>query len=492
MDFAAAVKQQQKIVYTENGMQAKNTSENVLVDLYSTIGALRGADPIRVQTLFTSAYGADPLLATKILFYARDIRGGLGERKIFRDLIKYMAFHMPNALRPNLDLIGVYGRYDDLYSLKDTPLEKDMWDAMRKQWNEDLENYKAGNAVSLLGKWLKTPDASSETTRKLGIETALKLGMPVYTYKKNLRKLRERIRIVESLMSANKWDEIKYPEVPSRAMKIYKNAFSRHDAERFNQYALDAAAGKEKINSSTLYPYDILEGYMRSYHEDPIREAQWNQLPNYVQDGSNAIVIADTSGSMSGRPIHTAVGLAIYFAERNKGAYHNLWMNFSDSPSYQVLKGATLLQKLHNIDYSNWGANTNIEAAFELILKTALENHCTQEELPKAIIIISDMEFDICTRVGSGYYGGAADWSFYGEMEARFERAGYKIPSVIFWNVASRHDVFHADSERRGVQLVSGQSTTVFRQLMECVDFTPYEAMLKVINSERYDDITIG
>ena len=488
MNFAQAARTTGTMTRTENGALALNTSGDKCLDLYSTIGALRNTDELRKCSLFADAFNEDPLLATKIVFYARDIRGGLGERATFRTIIRYMAQYHPEALRPNLDLIGVYGRYDDMYSLIGTPLEDDMWAAMKKQFEEDLENLHADKAVSLLAKWIKTADASSEKTRKLGILTAQKLGYPVYNFKRMVRSLRRKIGVIESLMSAGRWDEIEYSAVPSRAMMIYRKAFERHDEDRYKDFIDKAVTGKEKINASTLYPYDLIEkvltySWSRSLvTEDKAVEAQWRQLPNYIGEGTNALVIADTSGSMSGRPLNTSIGLAIYFAERNVGAYHNMWMSFSSMPKIHLLKGETLAQKIRSIDMNDWSQNTNLEASFDLILDIAVKNHVPAEEMPKSLIIISDMEIDYCT----------GDWLFYDKMSRKFRENGYELPNIVFWNVNSRHDVFHADKTRKGVQLVSGQSASVFKQVMECIGMTPTEAMLKTINSERYEAITVG
>lgn len=484
MNFAEAMKNESAWTRTENGAVALNTTGNACLDLFGTIGALRDADHLRIARMFEDAYKEDPLLATKIAFYARDIRKGLGERRVFRTIIGYLAHNHPEALRPNLDLIGVFGRYDDLYCLIGTPLEDDMWAAMKKQFEEDVRNLHEGNAVSLLAKWIKTADASSANTRKLGILTAKRLGYPVYNFKRIVRTLRKRIGVVESLMSAGRWNEIQYSAVPSRAMMIYRKAFAKHDAERFTEFTADAVAGKEKINSSVLYPYDLVEKIWRwrSAKEDDVVEAQWRQLPNYVEPGTNAIVIADTSGSMTGRPINTAIGLAIYFAERNVGAYHNMWMSFSANPKIHRLKGDTLAQKINSLDMSDWMMNTDLKAALKLVLDIAEKNEVAPEEMPKSLIVISDMEIDHC---------GNKNWTFYDRMAHKFEEHGYQIPNIIFWNVNSRNDVFHADGKRKGVQLCSGQSTTVFKEMLSCIGMTPVEAMHKVIDSERYNCITI-
>lgn len=482
MGFADEMRKAGSFTRTENGAVALNTTGDACLDFFGTVGSLREAEEARICALFAEAFKEDPLFATKIVFYARDIRGGLGERKTFRTLLRYMAKHHPGALSPNLDLIGVFGRYDDLYCLIGTPLEDAMWAAMKAQFEEDLKNLNAGNAISLLAKWIKTADASSEKTRKLGILTAQKLGFPVYNFKRIVRSMRKHIRVVECLMSANRWDEIKYSEVPSRAMMIYRKAFLRHDEERFKEFLTKAVSGEEKIHSATLYPYDIVEKILYKGEDSTLLEAQWRQLPDYVEKGTNAIVMADVSGSMWGRPMATSVGLAIYFAERNTGDYHNLFMTFSGSPQIVALKGETLAQKIANVSKAAWGMNTSLELAFERVLEIAVNGHVAREEMPKSVIVISDMEIDVC---------GDKEWTFYEEMAARYRAKGYEIPNVVFWNVNSRHDVFHADKSRRGVQLCSGQSVTVFRQMLSCVGSTPLEMMQQVIGSERYACIRV-
>ena len=489
MNFAEAAGINAAFTRTENGAVALNTTGDARLDFFGTAGSLRGADKARITRLFSEAYKMDPLFATKIAFYARDVRGGLGERQTFRTILEYMAKYHPEALRPNLDLIGVYGRYDDMYSLIGTPMEDEMWAAMKKQFEEDRLNLQAGNAISLLAKWIKTADASSANTRRLGILTAQKLGYSVYEFKRLVRAMRRRIGIVEALMSAGRWDEIRYSAVPSRAMMIYRNAFMKHDEDRYKEFIQRAVSGEETIHSATLFPYDIVEKVLEmswrgvKVSEDDVLEAQWRQLPDYVEPGTNALVIADTSGSMYGRPMATSVGLAVYFAERNTGPYHNMFMSFSGTSNIQMLKGETLAQKISSMDMNDWAGNTNLKAAFQHVLEIAVQNHVAKEDMPKSLIVISDMEIDYC---------GDKDWTFYEMMSQKFSEYGYQIPNVIFWNVASRHDVFHADKSRTGVQLVSGQSAAVFRQVMQCVGLNPVEAMEKIINSERYAAITIA
>ncbi|MBQ4284614.1 MAG: DUF2828 family protein [Lachnospira sp.] len=480
MNFSKYLREESQWTYTENGATALNTTGDARLDLFSTIGSLRNADESRTLTLFSSAYKVDPLFAVKILFYARDVRGGLGERRTFRVILKYLAEYHPESLIPNLDLIGVFGRFDDLYCLIGTRVEEQMWLSMKNQFEEDLANLREGNAISLLAKWIKTADAKTENTRKLGILTAQKLGYPVYNFKRIVRSMRKHIGVTEALMSAGKWDEIKYSQVPSRAMMIYRDAFAKHDESRFKEFVNRAVDGTEKINSSTLYPYDIVEKILYGREDNKVLEAQWRQLPDYLSEDINALVMADVSGSMTGRPMATSIGLAIYFAERNNGAYNNIFMTFSGKPQVVSLKGETLKQKIDYVHKAEWGYNTNLRAAFERVLKIAVDNKVSPAEMPKSILVISDMEIDRC---------GDDNWTFYETMKRQFSVRGYDIPNIIFWNVNSRNDVFHADCKRVGVQLFSGQSVTTFKHIMGCVGLTPVEMMERVINSERYECI---
>ena len=488
MNFSEAMREESKWTKTENGADAKNTTDSALLDMFATIGSMRSRSEDEIIQKFELAFQEDSLGAMRCLFYARDIRGGLGERRVFRVLLPYVAEKHKSELDKNLRLVPEYGRFDDFYSLIGTQVEDRMWECVKKQLSLDIINMQDDEPCSLLAKWLKKADASSPNTRKLGIYTAKMLGMSVYDYKRLCVKLRRYIDVVEQRMSANEWDTINYPAVPSRAMMNYRKAFARHDQERFDEYLNKVQSGEQKINSATLYPYDIVEKILYCGEDSKVLEVQWNNLPDYVDGDVNAVVMADVSGSMEcnagGRPLATSIGLAMYFAERNKGAYHNLFMTFSGNPQFVEVKGKTITQKISFISNADWGMNTDLEKALMRILDVAIENHCSQEEMPKSLIIISDMEIDYCTDQKHGE-------NFYDYVSRVYEEHGYKIPNVVFWNVDSRHDVFLADKTRKGVQLVSGQSASTFKNLIGCVDKTPVEMMYEVLNSERYRAIQI-
>lgn len=485
MNLAQAMTNESRKKLTENGATAYSTTGSAMLDLFGCIGSLRSREEPDICRLFVEAYKESPLLATKCLFYCRDIRGGLGERRTFRVIMRYCAQYHTEAILPNIHLIGMYGRYDDLYALKGTILESEMWAEVKKQLHLDFVNMKRKKPISLLAKWLKTPDASSANTRQLGIATAQALGLTVYDFKRRLRAMRKYLDIVERHMSANEWDQIEYASVPSRAMMIYRNAFKRHDETRYDNFLNAVANGDASINASTLFPYDIVEKYESQYNpsEDATLEAQWRALPNYLDAPANAIVMADTSGSMEGRPMHSSVALAIYFAERNQGAYHNLWMSFSQHPAIHKLQGETLLQKLQSIERKFWSNNTNLEAAFMRVLDVAIKNHVPAEEMVKSIIVISDMEIDDTQH---GYA-----WSFYDNMRKLYMSHGYIIPNIVFWNVNSRNDTFHVDKSRVGVQLCSGQSASTFKVLMKSVGMNPIEMMTNTLMAERYAPVTV-
>ena len=484
MNFSDVMREESKWTKTENGADAKNTTDSALLDMFATIGAMRTRSEDEIVKKFELAFQEDSLGAMRCLFYARDIHGGLGERRVFRVLLTYIANKHTEELRKNIDKIPEYGRWDDVYSLVGTKLEDNMWDDVKYQLLKDKVLMKNEESSSLLAKWLKKADASSPNTRKLGIYTAKKLGMSVYDYKRLCNRLRKHIDVVEQRMSARQWDTINYPAVPSRAMMNYRKAFARHDQERFEEYINKVSSGEQKINAATLYPYDIVEKILYHSENSKVLEAQWDNLPNYVEGDVNAVVMADVSGSMYGRPMATSIGLAMYFAERNKGAYHNLFMTFSGRPKFVEIKGNTITQKINFISRASWQMNTDLEAALMKILDVAIENHCSQEEMPKSLIIISDMEIDCCTNQKHRE-------NFYDYVSRVYKEHGYKIPNVVFWNVNSRHDVFLADKNRKGVQLVSGQSVSTFKNLIGCVDKTPVEMMYSVLNSDRYQAIQI-
>jgi hypothetical protein len=492
--FVNALQASNDYTQTENGATALSSTGNALVDLFGVIGALRSRTDAEILELFSKAFSVDRLLATKMVFYARNIRGGLGEKRTPRILWKQLALANPEILIKNIQFVPLFGRWDDLYSLIDTPVEEAAWQFMRDQLAHDLKGYSDGNGISIMAKWLHSDDTSSKEACRLGRRTARRLGLTLKEYQSTLRKLRKYLDVVEVKMTAQDWDKIVYSATPSRAMMIYRKAFSRHDGERFGEFINKVASGEEKINASTLFPYDIMEGmglsvnrnrsgFLQLTEPDRLLQEQWKALPNYVIGDGNILVMSDTSQSMEGRPMATAVGLAIYFAERNTGVFKDMFMTFSESPSFVTLKGDTLTEKVACIP--SIVSNTDLELAFQLVLATAIEHSVPAEDMPKSIVVISDMEIDACVESDSPYE------TFYIQLRRMFAEKGYEIPNIVFWNVNSTKDTFHVRANMPGVQLASGQSPSVFKSVIANIGKTGYESMVATLSDEMYDCITI-
>lgn len=509
-NFVNAIEKEIAWKLTENGLNALNTTFDKCLDLFSTIGALRIRSDADIQDKFAAAYQESPLTAMKILFYARDINEGLGERRIFRLGLDWLVRFHPEHLYLNIANIVKYGRWDDLYTLVNKgnkALDAAVFDFIAHQWNADLTALSQGKPVSLMAKWLKSVNTSSQASNELGRLTAKALYLSERNYRKALALLRKQINVVETQMSQNEWSAIDFNKVPGGAMKKYIKAFYNHEGERYRVY-LDAVNngkkivvnGKEveaKINTKNLFPYEIVEKYLVNSYSLRVRqlqpelEAMWKGLKDTIQGVEcNNIVIADTSGSMSGRPMSCSVGLGIYFAERNTGPFHNRFMTFSSKPSWITLKdGMTLADKINSVP--SIVENTNLEAAFDLILQTAVNNHLTQDDMPKMLTIITDMEFDSCVEDNSGWQN-RGKMTFYDKMKIKYDVYGYTLPEVVFWNVCARQDTYHATAHKKGVRMVSGQATNVFKSLIDGKTHTPYDFMLEVVYADRYDSVVIA
>lgn len=481
MKLVNLIKDEQNYTFTENGALALESGKNDLIDLFAVSGSLRNRSKEEIELILAKALLEDKLLATKLVFYTRDVRGGLGERKTGRIMFNYLNKYNRDILNKNLELIPEYGRWDDLICLMDDNTK--VVELISKQLNDDLNNMNNGLSISLLAKWLPSVNASNKKTINDGKMVAKKLAMSEKQYRQTLSKLRKYLNIVETNISNKQYDNIVYSEVPSKAMNVYRNVFSTNDNVGFKKYLDDVKLKKEKINSSTIYPYDIIKKYLYDCEEyDEVLEQQWKSLPNYVEGENNFLVMADVSGSMRGFPLATSIGLSLYFGERNTGAFSNTFMTFSNKPVLVSIKGDTLYEKIVSVKSAYWDCNTNLEAAFNLVLDTAVKNSVKKKDMPTCIVVISDMEIDMCEK---------SDWLFYDQMKDKFNKKGYEIPNVVFWNVYARNNCFHASFDKKGVIMASGQSPIVFRSIINNESFSPYGYMLEVLNDHRYDSVKI-
>ena len=473
--FVSAVQNQS--ARTTNGMRARKSTASACVDLFFKIGASRGKD---ITKDFVAAYAENPEIALRIAQWVRDVRGGAGEREIFRQILKYLDKHNPSDAAKLLMKVPEIGRWDDIFVV------------------ENKENkYKA---FAMLGDALRAKNglAAKWTPRKgeLAVEIRNFFGMTPKFYRKSLVEL---TKVVEQDMCAKNWDEINFSHVPSLAHSRYKKAFFRNTQE-YAKYVAELVKDPKdrtvqvKINAGAVYPYDVLKGVIGAYHNNynttelGALQAQWDALENFIGD-ANVLPLVDVSGSMTclagGRNstsktscLDVAVSLGLYCADKNTGKFKDTFLTFSEKPELLHLKG-NIVQKVNQMVSSNWGMNTNLVKAMDKILKTAVEGSVPQEEMPEMLMIMSDMQFDQCARF---------DDSAMKMIARKFSEAGYDLPKIVFWNL-NAHDNVPVKYDTSGVALISGFSPQIMVSVLggDTEKFTPEAIMMKTIMVDRYN-----
>lgn len=459
MTFASAVQNTQFEARTENNMKALQSSTNSVVDLFYQIGASRGKD---ITVLFERAYVEDATLATKIALWARDVRGGAGERQLFRDILVHLENLHPEMLDRVLPHVSTFGRWDDLLVFK-------------------TDNFKA-KAYALIGAALRNNDGlCAKWMPRKGLQAAelrRYLNMTPKQYRKTLVNL---TKVVETAMCAKDWDNIEFGKIPSLAAARYQKAFLRNAPVSYTAYKDALKAGTEKINAKAVYPYDILKS-IRTGDKD-VALAQWEAMPDYMND-ANVLPMVDVSGSMhcsvGGNPslkcIDISLSLGLYCADKNKGAFKDMFLTFSGQSRIEVLKG-NLLSKLSQLEHAEWGMNTNLHAAFDAILKVAVTNKVPEADMPRILLILSDMQFDQCVQF---------DDSAFEMIKRKYSDAGYEVPKIVFWNLNSYSNI-PVSFEQNGTALISGFSPAIMKSVLAAKDFSPLSIMLDTINNERYN-----
>jgi hypothetical protein len=455
---------------TTNGMTANSSSLNECVNLFFSIGAMRGKDTDKVITLFSKAFNENPRTAMRILFWSRDVREGAGERQIFRDVLNYLVKNYPQAVKVNLDLIPEYGRWDDLHGLFGTELENE--------------------AISLLVQGLK--DANGLTAKWMPRKGMVfnKVRKSLKVTPKELRKLIVSLsNTIEQKMCSKRWAEIEYPKTPSLAMSRYTKAFGRNDGERFSQFIESLKKGEVKVNAGALYPYDITKNLRFGNNKDLANE-QWKALPNWME-GSDELILpmVDVSGSMNctvgGNPnltcMEVAISLGMYISERNEGAFKDMFMTFSSKPQIQKLLGP-LSDRYRQLARADWAMSTNLEASFKTILNQATKFNIPQNEMPTKIIILSDMMFNQATGDG---WRNESDWNptAIAMIDEMYANAGYVRPGIIFWNLHASGGTFPTKFDEMGTCLISGFAPSILKSVLGGDDMTPISIMDKTVNS---------
>lgn len=469
---------QTKNTYTENGMTTNSSSLNSCVDLFFQIGAMRGQDKYRLINAFIKAYNEDALVAMKLLFWARDVRGGAGERQIFRDIAAYLAENHTESITKNLSLIPEYGRWDDLLVFIGTRLE-----------NQALEVIKNGldEKNGLTAKWMPRPNGGNKESKSQASVIRKYLNLSPKEYRKLLVSLSN---TVEQLMCSKNWSGIEYSKLPSKAMSDYMKAFSRNDLDRFQAYLTSLEKGETKINAGAVYPYDITKNL--KFGDARGANAQWNALPNYMEENNEILLpVVDVSGSMDCSAggsknvtcMDVSISLGLYISERNEGPFKDAFITFSTNPQLQYLKGS-LKERFNQLESADWCGSTDIEAVFRLLLTKAKEFNLPQSEMPTMVMILSDMEFN---------HAANSTWNPTAQemIEAMYKDAGYKTPKIVYWNLNARNNNNPVQFDKQGTCLVSGFSPSLLKNILEGGDMTPLSMMYSVINSERYTSVSI-
>jgi hypothetical protein len=461
----------QNVTLTDNGMVTNPTSLNKCVDLFFSIGSMRGKSKDKVVNLFNQAYNENPLVASKILFWVRDVRSGAGERQTFRDVISFLTTNSPQTVRKNIGLIPEFGRWDDVLVLLGTELEDDMFSLIKTALS---------NGDGLCAKWMPRKGVVANKLRKLFRTTPKQ-------YRKMLVGL---TNVVESKMCAKDWEKIDYSKLPSLASSRYQKSFNKNDNERYNEYKKSLQDGTAKVNAGAVYPYDIVKS-MSMGGDNIVSEKQWESLPNWMEGSVERILpVVDVSGSMGvqvgGNPnlscMDVAVSLGMYISERNEGSFKDAFITFSSNPQLQYLTG-TLSERLLQLRRADWGMSTDLEAVFNLILHQAKMNNVSEGNMPTKILILSDMQFNQATRRDSL---GAQSM-----IESMYEELGYTKPDIIYWNLNAKGGNFPVEFDKNGTALVSGFSPSILKSLLGGKNMTPESIMMDTVNDDRYSVVTV-
>lgn len=496
--FLNEMKNDANYTRTENGALAHKSTLKAVYDMFALCGAYRNRSEEDCILMFKNAVEEDANLALKCLFYLADCRGGQGERRFFRVCFNWLAKRHPQIAAKNIESIPEYRRWDDvIYSCVGTPVESQALGFIKRQLNLDIEC----KTPSLLAKWLPSENASSEKTKRMGGVVREALGLTHKQYRKVLSELRSRINIVEKLMSENRWEEIEFDKIPSKAGLIYKNAFARRDiiAKKYENFANDE---KTTVNAATLYPYEVVEKALDGYSyygsmsdtDRKMIEKYWNNLKDYF-DGkqSNILCVVDTSGSMRGTPINVAISLGMYCAERAGGPFKDHYISFSSRPQLIHIEGVDFVDKVRRIYRTNLCENTNLTRTFDMLLDIADRPSTKEEDLPETICVISDMEIDSMSDWTSGnethYRWGHEQLSAKTEMEKirqKWKAHGHKMPKLVYWNVDARNNIILDGGEN--VTYVSGMSPTIFESVI--TGKTGWDLCLEKLLSKRYEQVT--
>ena len=479
------------VTETENGDKAFKSTGNECLDFFYMVGGKR-YDVGTALKLFFKAYLSDPVTALKLLLFIRDIKGGLGERNLFRNIFYNLAKYEPKKARIILAYVAKYGRYDDLFCVIGTPLEEEMIGSIEKQLKEDIENKKAGKPISLLAKWLPSINTSNDETRQLALYLCEKLHMSKMEYRKTLSFLRKGLIIENNLREKDY--SFDYSSVPSAAMNNYRKAFQRNDGERFGAYIESVSKGESEMNVGVLDIVNFVkraDKAMENSENSDYYEATWKKLVEESSFSSRTIVVRDGSGSMywSGigtqEPINIANALTLLTSARLKGEFADKFITFSSQPEIVDLSNKPkLFQKLQYLNTLNDCSTTNIQSVYQLIIDIYKHPDFKPEDAIEQIMIVSDMEFDELT----GQTISGSKMSTFEFFKEAFKDIGYKMPEVIFWNADSRGVRVPVSQNEQGVKLISGSNKNIIDMVLGTESINPLDFMMKMLSRYAFID----
>lgn len=496
--LANAIKRTTNMTKTANGALSLASTGNALVDAFQRVPASR-ANPSEGLKYWIKAYREDYVAAVALAFYVRDVRGGQKEKGVFKEILRWLFKEDIEVFNAIVKLVPEYGYWKDLIEFDSEAVA----DLITKQLASDLDSEKC----SLLAKWMPSINASSKATRTMGRGWANALGLSEKQYRKMLSHLRAKIGIVESKISEGNWSEVDYGSVPSVANKNLSNAFLKHDGQRRKEFLSSVMRGEKKVKAGTLQPHELVHALRSKKIDATSAEAIWKSLPDFT-NGENAIVMADVSGSMTSgfkaggaQPIDASIALAGYFAQRNTGAFKNLAITFSSAPKFlevgDTLQDVVDLFSRHDLMI---GYSTDLQAAFNLLLRTAVKNKVPKGEMPTKLYVVSDMEFNVadsdrlmqlafCRMNGDAV--AHREKTNFEAMKDKFNNAGYDMPVIVFWRLNSIENQFPASASDENVVLIGGLSSDTFELVAKAIakdeeKVTPESIMVNILTSERY------
>ena len=536
------------ITKTANGGNAFKSTGNAIVDYFMLF--MRDLSIDDSYNHLEKCWKKDPKKTVAIIFNGRDRLNGKKEKKVANEAMIWLRKNKFETYMCNIKLyVEKYGRWKDLqfisYNLKNIDHKIEM-NIIAQKLIEDKINLDNNKPVSLCAKWAPSENDRNDRQRQFAKKVASVIYGSKDSYKMSkyrkqyLVPLRKQIGIVESKMCDNKWEEIKYENIPGVASNKLKKAFIKHDEERYKKYLEDVAASVKKINVTGILPHELVGVYIKDlekFNKGEVcqtTEMQWKAIVENVRKSGNfdnAISIVDVSGSMFNAkngsiPAQVAVALGIITALCCKGDFANKIITFSENPQLVDLISTNTAEKakikngdtdttsttgasnisnipsLHecikNIMGVDYGFSTDFLKCNEEIINYAIKYKVPQDKMPKKLFVFTDMQFNntITGNFERDYRNSRNNTNaldtVYKSIVKLYEANNYTAPKFIFWNLNSdSNEVFPVNCDTEGTAIVSGFSEQLLKIFMNYDEFKP-EFIVNEILAPYLPDIIIN